>query len=439
MLPSVWGMLAPLQFLAFLPLLAALRYVTRWRSCLHLGLLMGLGFCAPQILILQLPPAISAVLVVYFLVLLTAFVVVSWRFIQPKGVCGAFAFGAWAAVWDYVAVTVLPMWGTAQSFVRCWSAYPRAIAFTSLTGMSAVLFVVGFSQSLAIDLVLSPQRRVPRGLILVFVLALFLGADLWALRNRPTARLKVAAIGWAFGPAETGPGTPEGFERLYARPLAKAAECGARLVVGPETAFAIYDDPAAHSFSTFVELARCYDVYLAIGYLDTKSQENRIAFIGPTEGVMARYTKVHLTPLEDNPPGRGAAVSTVIDGVSVGAMICHDDNYTDIARRYGRTAMGVVVVPTNDWPSIRRAHFQSMIHRAIESRVALVRAASDGISAIVSPEGQVLARCDHCREGPGLVQAEVSVYSTRTVFSRFGPWFVPFSVLVLIVYCARRR
>jgi apolipoprotein N-acyltransferase len=117
-------------------------------------------------------------------------------------------------------------------------------------------------------------------------------------------------------------------------------------------------------------------------------------------------------------------------------MICHDDNYTDISRRYGRQAAGIVAVPTNDWRQVRHAHFQSTVHRAIESRFAIVRAASNGISAIISPDGTVLDVRDHFRHGPGVVIADVPVHSTRTMFSRFGYWFVLSSGILLVVRVA---
>ncbi|MHC4302232.1 MAG: nitrilase-related carbon-nitrogen hydrolase [Planctomycetota bacterium] len=84
----------------------------------------------------------------------------------------------------------------------------------------------------------------------------------------------------------------------------------------------------------------------------------------------------------------------------------------------------MVVVPTNDWLYVRKAHFQNSIHRAIESRFAVVRAATNGISAIVSPTGKRLAASDHFADGPGLLVSDVDVYDMRTIFSRFGNWFV---------------
>jgi len=378
MLPGMVPVLAPVQVFAFVPLLFALRSSRRWRDCLHAGFLIGLGFIAPQLL---------------------------W-----------------------------PMWGTAQSLVRCWSWYPGVIAFTSVTGAAGLIFVLGATQALAVNAILNRGQRAASIMSLAGVLAMVVVADAAVLSRKSVGQLKVATIGWALTPEEGGMGTSGAFDRLYAEPVAEAARQGARLVVSPETAFAEHDDPDRNAFSKFTELARLHDVYLAVGYLDTKSQENRVAVITPSGDVAARYAKTHLTPFENNPTGTGRPTVVTIDGVAVGAMICHDDNYTDISRRYGNQPAGIVVVPTNDWLSVRKAHFQSSIHRAIESRFAMVRAASNGISAVISATGERLAVSDHFSGGPGLLVAAVEVYDVRTPFSRFGNWFVVLSGVFVAVH-----
>lgn len=431
--------LAPLQMLAFIPLLMALRRMSRWRECLHAGFLMGLGFVAPQILWLRLPPAISLILVTYFIVLLMILVAVSWSLVRPTGILGCFAFGALLAVFDWVVITAMPMWGTAQSFARCWSWYPNVIAFTYATGTPGLMFVLGVTQALAVNIFLSRRRRLASILALAGVVSVVAVGDATALSYKPIGYLKVATIGWAISQEEGGMGTSGSFDRLYVEPVTAAARQGARLVVSPETAFAEYDDPNRAPFSRFAELSRRHHIYLAVGYFDTKSQENRMAFIGPSGDVLGRYAKTHLTPFENNPTGTGRPILITIDGISVGAMICHDDNYTDISRRYGAKSAGIVVVPTNDWAYVRKAHFQNSIHRAIESRFAIVRAASNGISAIISPTGKRLAVSDHFRGGPGLLVADVPVCDARTIFSRFGYWFVVAGALLVIVYIILER
>jgi len=439
MMPTAFPVAAPLQTVAFVPLLLALERIERWRRCLLTGLLLGVGFVAPQILILQLPPAISLILIGYFVTLLMLVVVVSWRWVRATSVRGCLAFGALVAMLDWATTAILPMWGTAQSFVRCWSSYPRAIAFTSVTGMPGVMFVLGASQSLAVMLVLNRRRRGVGLAAVVGVVAVVGAVDGAALAREPVGSLKVAAVGWEFDREHGDPGHARGFGRLYAEPVAEAARQGARLVVSPETAFAIYDDPEHEGFARFAELARRHNVYLAVGYLNVRGGGNRVAFIGPTQGVMTGYTKVHMTPFENSPKGDGEPVVISVDGVCVGAMICHDDNYTDISRRYGREGTDVVVIPTNDWQRVRRAHFQSTIHRAIESHFAIVRAASDGISAIIAPDGRVLDVCDHFRDGRGLVMAEIPICGVRTIYSRFGDWFVVVCGVFLVVHVLWRK
>jgi apolipoprotein N-acyltransferase len=445
MLPGMLPVLAPVQAFAFVPLLLALRSISRWRDCLHAGFLMGLGFIAPQLLWLMLPPIISLILVAYFIVALLILAVASWHLVGPAGIRGCLAFGATLAVFDWVIVTAMPMWGTAQSLVRSWSWYPRVIAFTSVTGAAGLIFVLGTTQALAVSAVVNRRQRAASVLSLAGVLGIVILADAVVLSRESTGRLKVAAIGWAMTPEEGGMGTSGAFDRLYAEPVAEAARQGARLVVSPETAFAEYDDPDRVPFARFAELAVRHNVYLAVGFLDTKSNENRLVFISPSGNIAGRYTKTHLTPFESNPTGTGEPNVVTIDGFTVGAMICHDDNYTDISRRYGSLPTGIVVVPTNDWKYVRKAHFQSSIHRAIESRFAIVRAATNGISAIISATGERLAVSDHFEDGPSLLIADVQVYDVRTSFSRFGNWFVVLSgvfvgvhVVILALSCRRR-
>ncbi|UCE47369.1 MAG: hypothetical protein JSW47_17435, partial [Phycisphaerales bacterium] len=298
MVAGMFPVLSPVQAFAFVPLLLALRNIRRWHDCLHTGFLMGLAFIAPQLLWLRLPPIISLILVAYFIVALLILAAASWHLVGPRGIQGCFAFGAMLAVFDWVIVAAMPMWGTAQSLVRCWSWYPDVIAFTCVTGTAGLIFVLGTIQALAVNTALSRRQRAASFLSLAGVLAVAIVADAVVLSGKSTGKLKVAAIGWALTPQEGGMGTSGAFDRLYAEPVAEAARQGARLIVSPETAFVEHDDPDRNPFVRFVDLARRHDVYLAVGYLDTKSQENRVAFISPSGRLVGRYAKTHLTPFE---------------------------------------------------------------------------------------------------------------------------------------------
>ncbi len=456
MIPGVFPILSPVQLIAFVPLLLVLRRTASWRQRLRIGLLMGLGFVAPQVLLLRLPAPVAMILVAYLLALIIAFVCVCSFLVRQMGIWSSFAFGALLVVLDWLTITGLPMWGTAQSFARSWSWYPQAVAFTSITGISGIMFVLGVMQSLGVTFALQKRRRVASLVCLIAVLVIVAGMDIAIPGGRPSGRLKVAAVGWEYlgAPDDVDPGRPDGFRTLCEEPLVEATRRGARLIVFPETAFAVSDDSDSTVLARFGDLCHEHHVCVAVGYYNAKSNENRVAVIGP-EGILGRYTKTHLTPFEDYSKGTGEPQVVTIDGIRVGAMICQDDNYTDLSRKYALQHTEVLVIPTNDWGPIRKAHLQNTIHRAIESRFAIVRAASNGISAIISPEGERLATFDHWRHGAGMIVADVPVYQVwregtwgewisgwlyaglsarQTPYSQFGNWFVAACGVFLLGY-----
>ena len=134
---------------------------------------------------------------------------------------------------------------------------------------------------------------------------------------------------------------------------------------------------------------RSYYVALAVGYFDRTRDDNRIAMIDGTGALKGEYRKTHLIPLmEDYQAGDGSLVEMTVRGHRVGGMICQDDNFTDLATGYGRDRTPVVVVPTNDWPAVKDYHFENSRMRPLENRYAIVRAATNGVSAIVSGRGR---------------------------------------------------
>ncbi|MBL8751724.1 MAG: apolipoprotein N-acyltransferase, partial [Planctomycetes bacterium] len=59
--------------------------------------------------------------------------------------------------------------------------------------------------------------------------------------------------------------------------------------------------------------------------------------------------------------------------------------------------------------------------RAIENGYAIARAATGGISALVTPRGEIVQQMDHIADGPGLlVGALPSGDGEPTLYARFG-------------------
>ena len=69
----------------------------------------------------------------------------------------------------------------------------------------------------------------------------------------------------------------------------------------------------------------------------------------------------------------------------------------------------MLMIPTNDWAEVKEAHLENVPWRAIENRLAIVRGTSNGLSAIIGPDGRIIEQMDHTQVGAGLIIADVSV------------------------------
>jgi len=435
-IPNLYPVWAPLQLMAFVPIF----YLAIGRKVGHKGMLIagmyaGLAYTLPQLFILRLPIPMSSILLVYLTVLLTIYTWACAWLLRSSTITAAFAAGALLVVLDWLNITLVPIWGTAQSLVRCWSWYPHLISFTSITGIAGIVFLLATLQALFVNFIIHPKLRTRLLLIIAALVLLTLATNIMIQQKPPAGKIKVAAAGWTLDDA-TRYGevySQTGFDTLFSQPVARAANEGARLVVFPELGFQFAGRQREEWLDKFAQVARRHSVYLAIGYFNGDKEENRVLFMDPNGTVLSEYTKTYLTVFEDFKKGDGRLSMIEIDGVRTGAMICQDDNFTRFSREYGRKRLGIVAVPTLDWQQIKNVHLQNSIHRAIESRYAIVRAAFNGISAIISPLGEVLAYKDHFEDGNGIIIAEVPYYTDTTFFSIAGNWFVVPSFIFLVI------
>jgi apolipoprotein N-acyltransferase len=424
-----------LQFVAFVPFWLALAAHHRaGRRLWPLGTLLAIGNSVPLLFVLGLaPPIVVAVVAAVLQWMLIA--MVAGRLFVRGPVLGALGAASAVTVLEIITWHAVPLFGTAQSFARPLAYAPAVIGFIAWTGVAGLVFVSTAVQALLAHALLEKRRAAPLLVAAGLVIAAA-AADVvrWC---RPLGEpVRVAAYGWGADRPSTDQGIVEQLDKV----IRAAKVTGARLVVTPETGFGTGED-VAKAAAALGDLAKTHGVSLAIGVWHTPTRDNRIWFIGADGALAAEYRKTHLVPwVERYAAGDGTLARVAIGGTPFGGMICQDDNFTDLARAYGRDAMPLVVVPTNDWPSIRFAHFDNARLRAIENGYAIVRAASNGFSAIVSPRGEVLLSEDHIEFGRKLIVDEVPLGDgSATLYARLGDW--PMLVLALLVgaVASRRR
>jgi apolipoprotein N-acyltransferase len=149
----------------------------------------------------------------------------------------------------------------------------------------------------------------------------------------------------------------------------------------------------------------------------------------------SEYDKQRLVPFSEYAPLGGwlrAASAVYAPGsgprllhtraLRVGAFVCGEALYPEVARGLTRAGAEILANPSNDYwfgaPQAAAEQLASAAFRAIENRRYLVRATSTGISAVIDAHGRVTARSRG--HGPEIVAAELERSSSVTLYQLLG-------------------
>ena len=107
---------------------------------------------------------------------------------------------------------------------------------------------------------------------------------------------------------------------------------------------------------------------------------------------------------------------------SIIPLVCFEDTFGNLARKFVRNSPQLIVNVTNDgWFGLTAGphqHFASARLRSIEEGLPLVRAANNGISAIVDPLGRIIALLELDRRG--VLDGPLPAALPPTLYARLG-------------------
>ena len=203
---------------------------------------------------------------------------------------------------------------------------------------------------------------------------------------------------------------------------------GARLVVWPENAIDFYlDEPSAERDAMMTAL-RALDADVVLGgpsyALGDKGIRYRNSVYSVQQGLVAgRYDKIHLLPFAEADFSAGTHVYALRTRAGlVATFVCFEAMYPELVRRLASDGPVLLANVSNDaWfasGSAARMHLDMARLRAIEQRRWLVRATTTGISAIVDPQGRVVAAS--ALDVPAVVEGDVRLSGGVTWYQRNG-------------------
>jgi apolipoprotein N-acyltransferase len=141
----------------------------------------------------------------------------------------------------------------------------------------------------------------------------------------------------------------------------------------------------------------------------------------PVPASVRRWLRLMSLPYSDFTAGPASQPPLRIAGLVLEASICYEDGYAASRLRPLREATALVNVTNDAWfgrSPARYQHLQISRMRAQEARRFLIRAANDGVSAVIGPRGELRAQAPEYR--PAVLRAPVEPRIGLPPYARTG-------------------
>jgi apolipoprotein N-acyltransferase len=406
------------------------------------------------------------------------------------GYCGLYA-GGWAAAVSWLgrrsvawALGAAPFVWVAGEWVRghLMGGFPwgllgysqylslPVIQIAELGGVYGISFVIVAANAALAGCLVLPRRVALGGVALAgAMVAGTIAFGVWRLSGPPPAGQVTVAIMQPSieQPLKFEPGHAAATVGIY---LALTRRAGAErpdLIVWPETALptVLRRDPGL--VRTLGSLSSTVGAPLLVGSIDvdgsTPAKPRNTAFLLTEQGIVGRYDKIRLVPFGEFVPLSGligfvrgwaefiaelepGSRASVFSGppAPFAVVICYEGIFPELVRELVRGGARLVVNMTNDaWFGRTSGPWQHLAmypFRAVEHRVAIVRAANTGVSAFIAPTGRIVHSAA-LYERTTLAE-RVPLRARDTVYARFGDWLAYLALgvsAVSLAACARWR
>jgi apolipoprotein N-acyltransferase len=343
---------------------------------------------------------------------------------------------------EMIRATFIPLVATSALIgytqaTQAWIIQP--VSIFSVYGLNLVIMLVNFTlaqgamawfdrQQLLADVVPVDGRATRRWLAVTGVIvAVWIGISLALLNSgpadAPTVRVAALQPNYAKPAFQDDVVTSQMRFDAFADWARQAARQGAQIIYTPEMAFNF--DPQVEFTEEFRTLAKETGAHIFITYTVVKEGEpfrNEAVLLNPSGEFSDVYGKNHAPPGEPLSPSAGAYPVYDTPLGRLATMICHDGNYTDVARKLTRNDGQLIAAALNEFGGFGEQYWTNVTFRAVENRAAMVVTARQTGSAIIDPHGRQVALSLDPDGEQVVLGGDVSLGSGNTLFLYLGDW-----------------
>jgi apolipoprotein N-acyltransferase len=233
----------------------------------------------------------------------------------------------------------------------------------------------------------------------------------------------------------------------YLQDIARAAdERGSALLMGliraePVAERAMAEGPAGADART--ELAYFNSILVLADEVSWYDKHHLVPFgeFFPVPDFVRAWLRLMSLPYSDFTRGAAVQPPLQVAGLRLSASICYEDAYPTSLHPSVRESTALVNVTNDAWfgeSSARYQHLQISRMRALEAQRYLIRAANDGVSAVIGPRGEIVAAAPEYE--PAVLRADVVPRTGLSPYLRVGnlPWLL-WAILALGAALWQRR
>lgn len=358
-----------------------------------------------------------------------------------------FILPAYITSYEYIT-SIISESGRNDSIALTQSHYPIVLQIVSITGMWGLTFLlVLVPTSIAIAWHYRANIRncfLSAGLPIVLISFILLWSQYRINHMEYIATIKVGAAATAATINDlksTDIHVTKSVIEKNTRLVKVLAKQGVNYAVLPEKILTLTPQNNNHVLEQFSNLAKSNNISLIAGFnqKDSVTGKNIAYAFSNTGTIIAAYQKhylVQFSPESKYQAGNSLSIFP-IGQLKAGISICHDMDFQQIGRLYGKEQIGILFVPALDFVADENMHMRPALIMSVENGFSLVRAAQWGLLSISDPTGKMIANQPTSFEHDTYIVSDVPLNNKATIYSIYGDWFAWVCILIITIFFIR--